>query len=116
MASLRARIREANAAGRSTKAGWQIIRSRFDRKIWRLKIKDYGEAEFRVRLGDADGSGEAPCVQIEFEHEFSGGPKAVALSGREVDALRKVLELASKRISPYERARARYRHVIQKEL
>lgn len=113
MASIPARIREANAAGRGTRAGIEALKNRFNRRSWRVDVKDYGPASLRVRVGDADGSGEAPAVQIEIEHEF--GCSAIALSGREADALINVLKRASDTITPRERFRARFRHLIQDE-
>jgi hypothetical protein len=88
---------------------------RLIRRSWRVKIKDYGEVDLHVRVGDADGSGDKPCVQIEFTHQFMSNVAAVAMSGRETDALIDVLRKARKEIGPGEEARARVLSLIEEE-
>jgi hypothetical protein len=113
MASFWARVREAGEVFAGTSAGAHSVRNQLSRRSWKVDVKDYGTVDMRVTVGDADGSGEAPAVQIEFEHEFGKG--AVAMSSREVDALINVLRRGSTMIRPLERRKPRIRHLIKEE-
>lgn len=79
------------------------------RQRWTIDIDEFGYAEARVHLGDIDGSGETPGVQLEIEHDYTDGPKAIALSAREAELLGRALLQAGKGIRPHERLRARRR-------
>lgn len=76
------------------------------RDLWEVEVDDYGFADVKVRTGDLDGSGEAPGVQLEFEHEMTRGPVALALSAREAELLAKALAQGAKLILPHMRLRA----------
>lgn len=73
--------------------------------LWEIEVDDYGFADVRVRTGDLDGSGEAPGVQLEFEHVMTRGPVALALSAREAELLAKALDQGAKLILPHMRLR-----------
>lgn len=81
----------------------------FRRHRWALDIKDYGYAECQVANGDLDGSGATPGVQLEFEHEFSHGRQALAMSADEAESLSRALAQAARAIRPSERLRSRRR-------
>lgn len=70
-------------------------------------VGDYGKAKVRITVGDMDGSGEAPGVQLEIEHYLAGpsNPVAVALSGREAEDVAHLLHRAANSISPSDRLR-----------
>lgn len=74
--------------------------------LWEIEVDDYGFADVRVRTGDIDGSGEAPGVQLEFEHIMTRGPVALAMSAREAELLAKALDQGAKLILPHMRLRA----------
>lgn len=74
-----------------------------------IKIDDIGRGEVTVRVGDMDGSGECPGVQLEFEHEFSGGRKAIALSAREAELVSRALVCGATQLRPSDRLRTRRR-------
>lgn len=78
----------------------------------RIKIKcdDYGPGEIHVVFGDADGSGEAPCVQIELYHDYiPGGCAAMAMTARESALVERALATQRARLQPHEMLRARHR-------
>lgn len=79
------------------------------RRIWTVDIDDFGYADFKVWMGDLDGSGEAPGVQIEFEHVGCPGGAALSLSGREAKLVSRAIEQASDHIKPHENLRIRKR-------
>lgn len=74
--------------------------------LWEIEVDDYGFADVKVRTGDIDGSGEAPGVQLEFEHIMTRGPVALAMSAREAELLAKALDQGAKLILPHMRLRA----------
>lgn len=72
----------------------------------RVPINDFGDAKITIEVGDVDGSGEAPGVNLVFEHDFIGnGIASVALSAREAEAVGQKLLTAASKISPSERLR-----------
>lgn len=81
----------------------------FRRHRWALDIRDYGFAECQVVNGDLDGSGSTPGVQLEFEHEYTDGPRALAMSADEAEQLSRALAQAARAIRPSERLRAKRR-------
>lgn len=74
---------------------------------WRVEIDDYGFADLEITAADLNGSGEAPGVQLEFEHEGSAGRQAIAFSARESELVSRALHQAAQTILPHERLRAR---------
>jgi hypothetical protein len=74
---------------------------------WRVEIDDYGFADLEITAADLNGSGEAPGVQLEFEHEGSAGRQAIAFSAREAELVGRALHQAAQTIQPHERLRAR---------
>lgn len=74
--------------------------------LWEIEVDDYGFADVRVRTGDLDGSGEAPGVQLEFEHVMTRGPVALALSAREAELVSKALAQGAALILPHMRLKA----------
>jgi hypothetical protein len=82
-----------------------------------VDVRDIGPATAKVRLGDADGSGELPCVQLEFQHPFvPGGAAAIAFSAREAEAVAQALVIGATRIQPHERLALRIAPLAGREL
>ena len=79
------------------------------RRVWEVKIDDFGYADLKVWMGDIDGSGEAPGVQIEFEHVGCPGGAAISLSGREAKLAARAINQAADHIKPHENLRVRKR-------
>lgn len=75
---------------------------------WRIDVDEFGVAILEVVAADLNGSGEAPGVQLEFEHQGSGGRQAVALSAREAELTSKALAQAAGTIRPHERLRQKH--------
>lgn len=83
-------------------------RSRANRIV--IACDDYGPAKVHVVFGDADGSGEAPCVQLEIHHEFiPGGCAAIAMTARESNLVERALATQRMKLKPHEGLRARKR-------
>lgn len=76
---------------------------------YEVDVDTFGAARFVVAVGDIDGSGELPGVQMEIEHQFTDGPRAIAFSSREADLAARALLMASAEIQPHEALRARRR-------
>lgn len=79
------------------------------RRTWTIDADDFGLAPTKVICGDLDGSGEAPGVQLEFEHVGCPQGAAVAYSAREAELVSRALSEAASRIKPSERLRQRHR-------
>ena len=77
------------------------------RRTWNVEVEDFGDALVRVDVGDLDGSGDAPGINVAICHEFDEA--AVALSIRESRQLRRALELAEREIPPHVDLGARHR-------
>lgn len=78
-------------------------------QIWKVDADDFGLAPTKIKCGDLDGSGEAPGVQLEFEHEGCPGGAAVAYSAREAELVGHALIQAASKIAPSDRLRQRHR-------
>lgn len=89
-------------AGAIREHGRKTIRRQQQR--WEIGVDEFGPVDVSVELGDIDGSGEAPGVQLEFRHDFGGG--AFAMSGREAELLGRALIQAGGEIAPHERLKA----------
>lgn len=74
---------------------------------WTVDADDFGFCEVVIENGDMDGSGEAPGVQFQFQHEFTDGPVAAAFSAREAELIGRALTQAAACIRPSERLRQR---------
>lgn len=79
------------------------------RRTWEIEVADFGLAITKVVCGDMDGSGEAPGVQLEFEHEGCPGGAALAMGGHEAELVARALTQAASKIKPSDRVRARRR-------
>lgn len=70
-----------------------------------IDVSDLGEGHVHVKVGDMDGSGDAPGVQIELDHPFLSEAAAMAMTAREAEALGRALLRAADSIPPSERLR-----------
>lgn len=68
---------------------------------FRIDVADYGFADCVVKAGDLDGSGEAPGVQLEFQHSFMDQLAALAMSPREAVLLGRALIQAAQFVEPF---------------
>jgi hypothetical protein len=74
-----------------------------------VDIDECGNAEAVMYCGDADGSGEMPCVVQEIRHDFlPGGVAAVAYSAREAELVARGLLFVAGELKPHERLRTRH--------
>lgn len=87
----------------------EVVRGEPKRRVWTIDAKDFGFAPTTVFCGDLDGSGEAPGVQLEFEHEGCPSGAAIAYSGDEAELVARALVQAASGIKPHERLRVRTR-------
>lgn len=78
-------------------------------RTWDIEVQDFGYAPTKVTMGDLDGSGEAPGVQLEFEHIGCPGGAGIAMSGGEAELVARALVQAASHIKPHERLRVRRR-------
>jgi hypothetical protein len=87
------------------------------RRRWKVDVDEFGYADCEVVTGDIDGSGETPGIQLEIQHDYTDGPRAIALSAREAELIGRALQQAAATIKPSERLRARRRkwHVVTEE-
>jgi hypothetical protein len=74
----------------------------------RVPIRDFGEGEVRVVVGDVTGD-ETPGIQIELSHEFLKHDAAMAMSAREAESLIRKLQRAVDVIAPHERVKQQQR-------
>lgn len=89
-------------------------RAAVKRSVTWLPIKGYGKAEVVITVGDMDGSGDAPGVQLEIAHALiEGGSASVAFSGQEAEAVAAALHAAAQKIPPSERLRPVRRRLKQ---
>jgi hypothetical protein len=80
-----------------------------------VPVNDYGKAEVELILGDVDGTGESPGVELVIRHPLIEDPNgaSVALSGREAEELGAALLNVASRISPSDRLRPLRRRLEQ---
>lgn len=69
-------------------------------------VSDFGEADVTIRVGDMDGSGDAPGVELSLSHDVDGPhAAAIALSAQEAEVVGQLLIRAAAKIPPSERLR-----------
>lgn len=93
----------SNLGARAFASGPSTPRTAFGH--YEIDVTDFGQARCVVDVGDLDGSGEAPGIQLELEHV--GGHLATAFSARESELLARALLMSAAEVEPHERLKQR---------